>query len=78
MSVIQLTKQQVFYRKKAPPSIVWVYECRTCPLYEGKDKRTCKIVKGDIAPNAWCIFWIPKPFDLPFSWLFKEKKKGDR
>jgi hypothetical protein len=41
-------------------------QCSTCALYipaktnATKSPGTCKLVKGSIAPNAWCKFFSPK------------------
>lgn len=32
-------------------------KCANCQLFE-PESRTCKVVEGDIAPEAWCSLWV--------------------
>jgi len=56
MIPIKLHSDLVLYGDPPPPSPLWSYKCRNCIWYEvGK----CKIIRGYIEPDKWCILWLP-------------------
>ena len=50
------TKAQYKYQLKPGPG---GKKCGTCALFEPPSK--CKLVKGKISPNGYCIAFSPKP-----------------
>lgn len=73
---MKLKKAQVLYTKTPPPPLIWIYKCANCLFYIhindcSKVCRGGEPDKGIINPESFCIIWLNRPDDAPFSWLSK-------
>lgn len=74
---MKINKQQALYTTTPPPPLIYLYKCLNCRYFIQPDD--CQIVcrKGlpdlnTIKHTSWCILWMNKSEDKPFSWLTKK------
>ena len=71
----KLSKPLALYLLTNPPSLFWIYKCASCRFFL-PDQRKCQVVSeegpprpGEINPEDWCLFWLNREGDAPFSWI---------
>ncbi len=70
----KFSKPEVLYLPFSPPPVFWDYKCKKCLWWE--EPNGCKVVEGEISPQAWCAVWVPPSTYKPFTW-FQELIKGE-